>query len=234
MTEPTDIATAIADHNRRNHYRVLHVQPEAPMEVIRASYRTMMGRLRGHPDLGGNTAEAAMVNDAWAVLSDPLRRAAYDRALRAAGHGPRADGLQAERHCPLCGHPTPLQLRPDSRCGQCNAPLAALPEPGSQSHELLGRRSAPRRDQAHVAMLHVGWPAPALPVRWRDLSISGLSFYAPTALEPGQRVHLIDQALEAVAEVVSSRPQGRVFTVHARLLSTLLLQTTGVFVSTQA
>lgn len=221
--------------NRRNHYRVLHVQPEAPLEVIKASYRTLMSGLRVHPDLGGSTAEAAMVNDAWAVLSDPVRRAAYDRTLHQGGHGGRQTAhLQPERHCPLCGHPVQLQPRPDSRCGQCSAPLAALPEPGHPSHELLGRRGAPRRDQAHVATLHVGWPSPALPVRWRDLSLTGLSFYAPTALVPGQRVHLIDQALEAVAEVVSSRPQGRVFTVHARLISALLLQTTGVFVSARA
>jgi curved DNA-binding protein CbpA len=235
MTEPTDAAAGPPAENRRNHYRVLHVQPEAPLEVIKASYRTLMGRLRVHPDLGGNTAQAAMVNDAWAVLSDPARRSAYDRQLRelvlAHRHG---EALQAERHCPLCGHPVPLLLRPDSRCGQCSAPLAALPEPGTHGHELLGRRAAPRRDQAHVAMLHVGWPSPALPVRWRDLSLTGLSFYAPEPLQPAQRVHLIDQALEAVAEVVSSRAQGRVFAVHARLLSALLLQTTGVFVSTQA
>jgi hypothetical protein len=38
--------------NRRNYYRILHVQPDAPMEVIRASYRTLMQKLRFHPDLG--------------------------------------------------------------------------------------------------------------------------------------------------------------------------------------
>ena len=244
MTDPHPNVPANPEplrENRRNHYRVLHVQPEAPVEVIKASYRTLMSRLRMHPDLGGGHAEAQMVNEAWAVLSDPEQRAAYDRQLRIQALAQIARGMmgsaadpQPERHCPLCGHTAPLMLRPDSRCSQCHAPLATLPEPGTQAHELLGRRGAVRRDQSHVAMLHVGWPSTALPVRWRDLSLTGLSFYAPSALADGQRVHLIDSALEAVAEVVRSRPQGRVYTVHARLLSTLLLQSTGVFISTQA
>ena len=59
--------------NRRNHYRVLHVQPEAPLEVIKASYRAMMMRMKIHPDLGGDHDIAAVVNEAYAVLSDPHR-----------------------------------------------------------------------------------------------------------------------------------------------------------------
>ena len=68
--------------NRRNYYRILHVQPEAPVEIIRASYRTLMGPLRQHPDRGGDHHVAALLNEAYAVLSDPARRAAYDRSLR--------------------------------------------------------------------------------------------------------------------------------------------------------
>jgi hypothetical protein len=124
--------------------------------------------------------------------------------------------------------------RPDARCLRCHAPLAALPAPGSPGHELLGRRGASRREQAHVAMLRIGWPSPELPVRWRDLSLTGVSFFAPQPLAAGQRIHLSDQALEAVAEVVVSRPQGRLYTVHARLLTAVLLQPTGVFVCAQA
>ena len=78
--------------NRRNHYRVLHVQPEAPAEVIKASYRTLMTRLRMHPDLGGTHEGAALLNEAYAVLSDPERRAEYDRQLRLRM---RAEGLRA-------------------------------------------------------------------------------------------------------------------------------------------
>ncbi len=243
--------------NRRNHYRVLHVQPEAPLEVIKASYRTLMSRLRLHPDLGGDHAEASMVNQAWAVLGDPERRAPYDLQLAAmkaaqrlaavaaepavgpaggslARAGETPDGPPLRPCCALCGLAAPAQPRSDSRCARCRAPLAALPGPGSRAHELLGRRGAVRRDQAHVAMLQMGWPSQPLPVRWRDLSLSGLSFYAPVAIAARTRVHLADSAWEWVAEVVGSRPQGRMYTVHARLLTALMLQSTGVFVHAQA
>mgnify|MGYP000146057832 CR=1 FL=1 len=63
---------------RRNLYRILHVQPEAPAEVIKAAWRALMSTLRAHPDLGGDTETAARLNAAYEVLSDPVRRAAAE------------------------------------------------------------------------------------------------------------------------------------------------------------
>ena len=101
--------------NRRNHYRVLHVQPDAPPEVIKASWRTLLSQLRQHPDLGGSHGQAVIVNEAWAVLGDAARRAAYDLTLgpaagalqgRAGAAYGAGGGLAAEAgyrsHCPLC------------------------------------------------------------------------------------------------------------------------------------
>jgi len=68
--------------NRRNFYRILHVQPEAPPEVIKASYRSLMTKLKAHPDLGGDHETAVLINLAYAVLSDPERRRRYDESLR--------------------------------------------------------------------------------------------------------------------------------------------------------
>ncbi len=67
--------------NKRNYYRILYVQPDAPSEVIRASYRTLMQKLRKHPDLGGEHWNASIINEAHAVLTDATRRRAYDREL---------------------------------------------------------------------------------------------------------------------------------------------------------
>ena len=139
-----------------------------------------------------------------------------------------------DRRCPLCQHPVAGGVRTDSRCPRCQSPLAALPGPGQQGHEGLGRRGAVRRDQDHVAIAHVGWPPVTQPVRWRDLSLTGLSLYMAQPLPAGTRLRLVDPALEAVAEVVGSRAQGRVHVVHAQLLTALLLQSTGVFMSTLA
>ena len=71
-------------------------------------------------------------------------------------------------------------------------------------------------------------------VRWRDLSLTGLSLYVPLPVPAGQRLRLIDSAIDGVAEVVRCRPQGRVQVLHARLLTAQLLQATGVFVSATA
>ncbi len=67
--------------NKRNYYRILYVQPDAPAEVIRASYRTLMHTLRQHPDLGGEHWNASIINEAHGVLTDEARRRAYDHKL---------------------------------------------------------------------------------------------------------------------------------------------------------
>ena len=68
-------------NDRRNYYRVLHLQPDAPIELVRVNYRTMMQKLGAHPDLGGEDWTAAHLNDAYRVLTDPELRAEYDREL---------------------------------------------------------------------------------------------------------------------------------------------------------
>lgn len=58
---------------------MLHVQADAPPEVIKAAYRALMAI--HHPDAGGDHAKAVMINEAYGVLSNITRRAEYD-ALR--------------------------------------------------------------------------------------------------------------------------------------------------------
>jgi curved DNA-binding protein CbpA len=67
--------------NRRNLYRILYVQPEAPIEIIKASYRSLMTKLNVHPDLGGDHESAVLINQAYAILSDPVKRRRYDEML---------------------------------------------------------------------------------------------------------------------------------------------------------
>lgn len=69
--------------NRRNYYRILHVQPDAPLALIVASYRTLMHTLKNHPDLGGDHETAVMINEAYEILTDTKKRQAYDQTLLA-------------------------------------------------------------------------------------------------------------------------------------------------------
>lgn len=67
----------------QNHYEVLGVERSAPKEDIRASFVTLSKKY--HPDLnpGLKNANKAFieVNEAYAVLSSPLKRQEYDRVL---------------------------------------------------------------------------------------------------------------------------------------------------------
>lgn len=210
--------------NRRNYYRILHIQPEAPVEVIRASYRALMGTLRQHPDLGGDHAVAVLLNEAFQVLSDPAQRAAYDRAQRQQIEAARGATTTLNlRGCPLCGESLPPLIRSDTRCVICASPLAAPAKFSSSRRELIGRRSSVRGNRSEPAVAHVGWPSLALQVRWRDLSLTGLSFFAPTLIQVKQSIRIIDDSLEVVGVVVGCHAKGQLYTVHARLLTALSL-----------
>lgn len=63
-----------------DYYEILQVHPRASQEMIKKVYRTLMGELGAHPDLGGDEERAKLINEAYAVLSDPEARRAYDAA----------------------------------------------------------------------------------------------------------------------------------------------------------
>ena len=63
-----------------DYYEVLQVHPRASQEMIKKAYRTLMGEMRGHPDLGGDPEGAKLINEAYSIVGDPDLRRAYDRA----------------------------------------------------------------------------------------------------------------------------------------------------------
>ncbi len=63
-----------------DYYEILQVSPTAESEVIQAVYRRLARKY--HPDTTGNEASAEkmkLLNEAYAVLSDPVQRKAYDQ-----------------------------------------------------------------------------------------------------------------------------------------------------------
>ena len=92
------------------HYDLLEVSPKASIEVVRAAYKSLMQR--HHPDKNGNASEAtkqaSQIAQAYAVLSDPQRRCAYDETLqRQAATTPSANSAAqgAASHGLQSGHP---------------------------------------------------------------------------------------------------------------------------------
>ena len=104
------------------HYDCLKVVRDAPVEVIKASYRVLSQKY--HPDR--NAAPDAVhlmtrINQAWDVLSDPERRATHDRwiatqernaAFDAAPAPLRAAAAASPRHTPR-----PARARASTRNG---------------------------------------------------------------------------------------------------------------------
>ena len=73
-------------------YKILQVDPEAEDEVISAAYRRLARKY--HPDVAtGEEGAARMlaINAAWAMIGDPVRRAAYDRERAAWGASMKAE-----------------------------------------------------------------------------------------------------------------------------------------------
>lgn len=220
---------------RRNLYRILHVQPEAPPEVIKAAYRALMTTLRAHPDLGGDHERAARLNAAYAVLSDPDSRRAYDRSmqrpLRAAVEAPAAPvrpadpwSWLAEQRCPFCATPFAARAAEEPRCPHCGSPLATAPESTQLPGELIGRRRGERVAHAADARIRLpGQPGEHV-VRLRDLSLTGLSLVATLRPPRGSAFRIVTPRFDAVAVVVATGPAGIGYTVHARLLTLQLLR----------
>ena len=66
---------------RRNFYRILHVQPDASMAVIEENYRILSEKLKKHPEMNGPNWNARLLDVAYSTLQDPSKRAAYDDEL---------------------------------------------------------------------------------------------------------------------------------------------------------
>jgi hypothetical protein len=62
------------------HYEVLGVGPSADDATLHEAYVALARR--HHPDrAGGDATRMQVINEAWATLGDPVRRARYDRSL---------------------------------------------------------------------------------------------------------------------------------------------------------
>ena len=65
-----------------SYYELLQVTPTADLEIITAAYRALIRR--HHPDRNPSPSADAttkLLNEAWEVLSDPAKRAEYDRTF---------------------------------------------------------------------------------------------------------------------------------------------------------
>lgn len=207
MSSPTD---------SRNYYEVLHVSRDAPVEIIRGSYRTLMQQLKHHPDLGGDTSMAARINEAYAVLSNANRRAEYDARLDVmagvaqsphAGQTqsqPAASGrgtVESSRHCLFCEAPHAFgaNVEVDAVCAVCSSPLATAE---NRRMESAGQRAVERIGKHQQITYFTHWPQPTgFTAQVEDMSLNGLRMVTHEELAEGQRIKILSDVVEAVAQI---------------------------------
>jgi len=226
-----------------NLYHILHVQPDAPEEIIRASYRTLMTKLRRHPDLGGDHHTATLINEAYAVLTDPAKRAAYDDAWRSVAATPPDEpkptappAAESVATCQFCGaaHGFPGRIHASATCTTCNSPLA----PADRERLDSGQRAVSRVPRRLPLSYVLGWPGQGpLAGETRDLSLHGLRFVAQTALPITKLLRVECEALIAIVRVVAcsdSDERDWRWLIRAEYVTVRFRRSRGGFLATRA
>lgn len=231
-----------------DYYQLLHVNPDAPAAIIKASYRTLMQALRQHPDLGGDHAQAALINEAYATLTDVDRRRAYDAARQRAPAGARdlqhADARQtaalprrAHSRCPFCQLPhthgtgSETEIGIDAHCERCASPL----RPSMRiAPDGAGQRALERYPRRAPVQLWSRWDAPQSDGVSLDVSLKGMLIETPAALEVTQLIRIECALCAAVGKVVHLRDTAMGWQVGLEFQTLRFHRSRGAFVSTQA
>jgi len=221
--------------NRRNYYRILHVQPDAPAEIIKSSYRTLMQKMRYHPDLGGDDWNAALLNEALAVLTDTTKRAAYDAEYERANAGQQQRKTNARRrknaHANDTAHGTRPRPGPNKRhargtgayqagflssclfCGahnegrpSCSRCQSPLQQPPPPDRGSSDQRTFERRAIEIDVQVFVRWPQDhGFPAVVRDLTPRGMQIVLHTPLELNQIIKISGEFIANVSRVVNCK-----------------------------
>jgi len=219
--------------NRRNYYRILQVQPDAPQALITASYRTLMQKLKYHPDLGGDHWNAALVNEAYYVLSNPQRRREYDEALgdklfnfqRDAAPTPgggtqgslRPSAPAGEIACLFCRTSNPD--RPDNPfCAECNSPLQPV---GLDKIYPELRRAISRVELQDNIQYYTDWPQNPKIAHLCNVSPTGVAMRVAEQLPQDELIKIESMLLSAVGLIVHTEPgpQAGSHTIGVKLLT---------------
>jgi hypothetical protein len=241
--------------NRRNYYRILHIQPDAPRAIIKASYRTQMQKLRMHPDLGGDEWNAHLLNEAYQILRDPDRRRAYDKEYFAGGDNRRQPAASRARNtrrssprnpfnrhfaadpstCPFCKTVKPVTsaYAGPGNCPGCEAPLEVantlrLADSSKRAIERICHR------EAVTVYLTPGVAGQAGMIR--DLSPNGMQLQFGLLLREHQVIRLACTALSATGRVTfcNRDTSGEHFVAGVEFLTLRFRERSGTFLSVSA
>ena len=228
-----------------NYYAILGVDRGAQPDVIRESYRRLMQQAGNHPDLGGDTRRAALINKAYAVLRNPVSRSEYDSRLDVLEFVARGIALEPEhrpldlaRACLFCEQPHDLGAHElaEASCMTCGSALQAVDTFRLESSD---QRSVQRLGRSFDMSIFTHWSQKkGYAAKTEDISPHGLRMVAKCGLYLGQRVRMVSDMLDAVGEIThctSDRALWHEVTIAGVAFLTLRFRRPdGVFVSRQA
>lgn len=212
------------------------MQPDAPLEVIRASYKTLMRELEQHPDLGGDLWNAQVINEAYSTLSDRGKRQAYDADLfRRYTKKPLRDPLTdapplITLYCPFCKRPLARRAEPGETCPTCKTLL----------HSVEKRAGADSRSQVRIKKkdafyFYTTWPQKRKLGQLIDFSRQGLRFNCDEHLLPDMLIKISGALMQGVARVKNVHKifagKGRKYSVGAEFVSVEFPDQKGTFYS---
>ena len=185
-----------------------------------------MQSMKLHPDLGGDSEKAALVNEAYAVLSNKTRRAEYDLELAARTSAPRPDSSayndkkdhdfsqqnfghaqstyekNTGERCAFCYkfHNTPSGALMD--CSGCGSPLDP-PQKGLNTENAT--RSIARISKNSDIQVTEALHSIPMTANLKDLSPQGLGFVFNEDLAQQQVIKIGCSLFEGIATVVHKR-----------------------------
>ena len=180
-----------------------------------------MQRLKQHPDLGGNHWNAALINEAYRMLTNPESRKQYDHERQLTHYdsssskptedaadeavcqtaGYSAADTVSESACLFCLTPHDHSAidAPDAVCPNCASPLCQASE---WRLEHSGQRAINRIPTLFDIVFYTTWPQPAAcSGQTLDVSPNGMRFMSERRLGEGRRVKIASSAIDAVALV---------------------------------
>ena len=216
--------TVTCSGNRRNYYRLLGVQPDAPAELIAAAYRA------GGPM---ESEDQCLLDEAYAVLAEPEQRKRYDEWLADGGHAGAVAAMRGrdtviDRFCFFCKAPHceyPYSGHAQS-CHACGSPLAPV-----DNAEEAARRSFTRLGLDCPVEVTCSWPTAAYRARVTELTPAGLSLHVPEAVNLASVVRIRAEGFDAVANVIHSRADDAGLQCGVAFLS-VMFSAAGLFVDT--
>ena len=186
-----------------------------------------MQQLKMHPDLGGDHNTAALINEAFSVLTNPESRALYDSKMQffsRSGSSTNSDNDSAkamheeedirsqndssadfesktEFVCTFClaAQDQSRKINSDSDCVNCESPLYPASE---YRYEESGQRAINRIPKRLDILFYTTWPHPTGDTGQSiDISLNGMSFTSARRLGEGRRVKICSSDIDAIAVV---------------------------------